>query len=39
MFQYQMSLLAEREPAPMELLDTLSKTASLAGFRLTPARS
>lgn len=39
LFQYQMSLLAEREPAPMELLDTLSKTEALAGFRLSPARS
>ena len=38
-FQYQMALLAEREPAPMELLDTLSKTKTLAGFRLAPARS
>jgi putative Mg2+ transporter-C (MgtC) family protein len=38
-FQYQMSLLAEREPAPMELVDTLSKTSDLAGFRLAPARA
>lgn len=39
LFQYQMSLLAERAPAPLELLDTLSKTPSLAGFCLSPARS
>ncbi|BAE51118.1 MgtC/SapB family protein [Paramagnetospirillum magneticum] len=39
LFQYQVSLAAEREPAPLELLDTLSRTESLAGFSLTPARS
>ncbi|KIL98759.1 Mg(2+) transport ATPase protein C [Paramagnetospirillum magnetotacticum MS-1] len=39
LFEYQMSLAAEREPAPLELLDTLSQTESLAGFSLTPARS
>ena len=38
-FQYQMALLADREPAPMELVDTLSRTEALAGFQLSPARS
>ncbi|MBI3445067.1 MAG: MgtC/SapB family protein, partial [Magnetospirillum sp.] len=38
-FQYQMALLADREPAPMELVDTLSKTEALSGFRLSPARA
>ncbi len=38
-FDYQMVLLADREPAPMALVDHLSKAQALQGFSLTPARS
>jgi putative Mg2+ transporter-C (MgtC) family protein len=38
-FQYQMALLAEREPAPMELLDALAANRDLTSFRLDHARS
>lgn len=38
-FQYQMSLSATREAAPMELLAAIGRDESIIGFRLAPARA
>ena len=38
-FDYSISLIAVREPAPMSLVDELTKSETVLGFQLSPSRS